>query len=467
LATEGNGAVRYYAGRFENLRGDRGLPEGHKFFNDVLEDREKNLWFIGDGGLLKLSDNKFITFGRNEGFVDNFANTVCEDQNGKIWVGLRQDGLMEFDRYTTKTWGVEHGLAHNTLMAVRPARSGGLWIGTANGLNYLKDGRLRVYNTTNGLAHSDIQSLWENPRGEMWIGLPLGYLAKFDGRQFLNYRLVDAEPGNSGNITSVVERTNGEVWAGTWKKGLYKLTHGNIYRFTEKDGIAADGVNALYEDKEQVLWIGTDGQGLYRYQNGKFDQFTSQHGLCFDRFFAILEDDQHNLWCSGNRGIFRTSKQQLTDFAEGKADTIICQSYNHLDGMRETECNGRRQPVAWKGRDGRLWFVSTAGVVCVDPNNMPVNTLPPPVHIEELLVNNENKLVPDSSIISLAAPERELEFRFTALSFVVPERVKFKYKLEGYDQNWVEAGTRRSAFYTNLPKGQYTFRVIACNNDGV
>jgi signal transduction histidine kinase/ligand-binding sensor domain-containing protein/DNA-binding response OmpR family regulator len=467
FATEGNGIVRYYAGRFENLRAESGLPEGHKFFNKILEDREKNLWFVGDGGLLKLSDNKFITFGRNEGFIDNFGNTVCEDQAGKMWVGFRQDGLVEFDRSTTTIWGIEHGLTSNGIAAVSPAQNGGLWIGTINGLNYLKDGLFRTYNTTNELTHSAIQSLWENPRGDIWIGLRSGYLTKFDGRKFSHYRLVEAEAGDSGNITSLVERTNGEVWAGMWKKGLYKLTNGNIYRFTEKDGIAADGVNALYEDNEQVLWIGTDGQALYRYQNGKFDQFTSSHGLYFDRLFAILEDDQRHLWCSGNRGIFRVSKQQLNDFAEGKTGTIISQVYNDRDGMRETECNGRRQPVAWKSRDGRLWFVSTAGVVCVDPNNMPMNKVPPPVYLEEVIVNKQQVIVPDSSLLHFEASERELEFRFTALSFAIPERVKFSYKLEGYDQNWVEAGTRRSAFYTNLPKGHYTFRVKACNNDGV
>jgi hypothetical protein len=216
-----------------------------------------------------------------------------------------------------------------------------------------------------------------------------------------------------------------------------------------------------------VLWIATDGQGLYRYKNGKFVNIDSRHGLSFDRLFSILEDDQYNLWFSGNRGIFRVNKQRLNDFADEKADAIICQAYNDLDGMRETECNGRRQPVAWKSRDGRLWFVSTAGVVCVDPNHMPRNEVIPPVYIEEVIANKQRAIVPDSSLLHFDASERELEFRFTALSFAIPERVKFSHKLAGYDQNWVEAGTRRSAFCTNLPKGHYIFRVKACNNDGI
>jgi signal transduction histidine kinase/DNA-binding response OmpR family regulator len=205
---------------------------------------------------------------------------------------------------------------------------------------------------------------------------------------------------------------------------------------------------------------------LYRYKDGQFTNINSSHGLSFDRLFSILEDDQHNLWFSGNRGIFRTSKQQLNDCADDKVDTITCQSFNHLDGMRETECNGRRQPVAWKSRDGRLWFVSTAGVVSVDPNNMVKNDSIPPVYIEEITANQQRTISPDSAVIPLEAQERELEIRYTALSFAIPERVYFKYKLEGYDQDWIDAGTRRTAFYTNIPKGDYTFRVIACNNDG-
>lgn len=464
FATEGSGILRYYNGRFESLTVETSLPGSHNFFASILEDRENNLWFVGDGGVLQLMDNKFVTFGRAEGFTDNFGQTVCEDRAGKMWVGLRLDGLMELDRYFTKTWRTEDGLASNNLNTVLPAKNGGLWIGTAFGLNFLKDGQVsKHWNKWNEYVR--IQSLFENKEGELWLGTVLGFLHKFNGEKFETHQL--ATKAESGNVNAVIERANGEVWAGTWKQGLYKLTGENIYHFTKQDGITADGVNALYEDEEHVMWIATDGQGLYRYKNGKFVNIYSRHGLYFDRLFSILEDDQHNLWFSGNRGIFRVNKQQLNDFADRKADTIISQAYNALDGMRETECNGRRQPVAWKSRDGRLWFVSTAGVVCVDPNNMPVNKIPPPVYLEEVIVNKQRAIAPDSSLLHFEASERELEFRFTALSFAIPERVKFSYKLEGYDQDWVDAGTRRTAFYTNLPKGQYTFRVKACNNDGV
>ncbi len=464
FAAEGSGILRYHDGRFEHLNIETGLPQEHNYFMKILEDREENLWFVGDGGLLQLKDNKFITFGRNEGFASNFGHTVCEDRAGNMWAGFRSDGLARFDRQTTQSWRATDGLASDIVTAVFPAHNGGLWIGTSNGLNYLHQGRIRAH--WKGWSASDgIFSLFENEAGALWMGMQCGVLSKFDGKKFVNFSL--AAKRESGNVIAVIETVDGEVWAGTWKQGLYRLSGESVYHFTEKDGIRADGVNAFHEDQDRVLWIASDGQGLYRYKDGRFVNFNSRHGLCFDRLFSILEDDQHRLSFSGNRGVFSAEKKQFEDFAEGKINTISCRHYDHFDGMRETECNGRRQPVAWKSRDGRLWFVSTAGVVSVDPNHMPENTLPPPVFIEEVLTKNQGTLQPDSSVISLPAADRALEFRFTALSFVVPERVRFKYRLEGYDREWVEAGARRSAFYTNLPKGNYTFRAIACNNDGV
>lgn len=466
FCTDGNGIIRYSKGRFDNLKSETGLPQEHDYFVRVLEDREKNLWFIGDGGLLQLKDNKFIVFGRNEGSVSNFGLTVCQDHLGNIWAGFRQGWLVKFGQYSTRVFGREHGFASNEVTSVIPSQNDGLWINTGNDLYRMKNERLRRYSRSSIAGKYAILSLYENTRGDLWVGIALGYLSHFDGKRFYDYRLTNSY-AESGNVTCVLEMANGDVWAGTWKQGLYRLRNGNIYRFSEKDGFAADGVNAFYEDDEQTLWIATDGNGLYRYKNGKFANINSGHDLYFDRLFSILEDDQHNLWFSGNRGIFQANKQQLNNVADGAAVAVNCQSYNYLDGMRQTECNGRRQRVAWKSRDGRLWFVSTAGVVSVDPNNMPINKVIPPIYVEEITANQERTISPDSALISLKAYERELAIRYTALSFAIPERVYFKYKLEGYDHDWVEAGTRRTAFYTNIPKGDYTFHVIACNNDSL
>jgi signal transduction histidine kinase/ligand-binding sensor domain-containing protein/DNA-binding response OmpR family regulator len=464
FSVDGNGIVRYYGGRFEVLNIESGLPVENDFFHKVIEDREGNLWFAGDAGLCKLSDNKFIVFGRKEGLPSNFGHTVCEDHAGNIWAGLRDGGLVKINRHSVRRFGTADGLKSSVVTSLFPAHDGGLWIGSDGGLNYLKDDHIRKLGNEANI-HAGIRSLFENARGELWIGTLSGLLFKISDNKISSYKL--APEGESGDVIAVIETATGEVWAGTRKKGLYELSEGKIRRFTVDDGIAADGVNALYEDDQQAIWIATDGQGLYRFKDGSFVNISTKDGLYFDRLFSILEDDRHNLWFSGNRGIFCASKKVLNDFADGKQVKIARDVYDALDGMRETECNGRRQPVAWKSRDGKLWFASIAGIVCADPNNMPMNTVAPQVYLEEVITDQRRIDASPMPTLRLQAKERELEFRFTALSFTIPERVCFKYKLEDHDNDWIDAGTRRSAFYTNLPKGDYTFRVTACNNDGV
>jgi len=360
FATEGNGIVRYYAGRFEDLKVENGLPGYNNFFYRVMEDRERSLWFVSDGGLFHLKDNKFVAFGLNEGASDN-GNTVCEGKPGEMWAAFRGYGLVQFDARTAKFWGTEQGLFSDEIASVFPARAGGVWIGTGGGLNYMKDGKIYSHRFKDEMESHNIRSLHESPNGELWIGLTSGYLIKFDGKRFQYWRLAN---GESGDIIAVIETTNKEIWAGTRKKGLYKFSEGKIHRLTEKDGIAAEGINAFYEDSTKVLWIATDGQGLYRYKDGAFRHFTSSDGLYFDRLFSILEDEYDNLWFSGNRGIFRVSKQQLNDFTEG--DTIISQAYSALTAYRKR--NAMAADNLWPGKAGMavfglpLWPVSFVSI---------------------------------------------------------------------------------------------------------
>jgi ligand-binding sensor domain-containing protein len=263
FCTDGNGIVRHANGKYASLKSENGLPEGHDFFLRGIEDREKNLWFVGDGGLLQMKDNKSVAFGKKEGALTSFGNTVCEDNAGNIWMAFRQGGLEKLNTDTTQRWMVVNGLLSNDVGSVYPAQKGGLWIGTTQGLNYLRDGKLskplfdQQRKNFGGSLH--IKSLFENNRGELWLGFIGGFLTKFDGEHFETKLLIDSESGESGNITCVFERSNGEVWAGTWKKGLYRLVNGKVHHVTAADGFAADGVNALYEDNEKVLWIATEG----------------------------------------------------------------------------------------------------------------------------------------------------------------------------------------------------------------
>ena len=232
-----------------------------------------------------------------------------------------------------------------------------------------------------------------------------------------------------------------------------------------KDGLSNNIVTTIYEDTGGVLWVGTPGGGLNRFKDGKFVACTTRNGLFDDTIYKIIEDANGNFWMSSNKGVFRVSRKELDDVVEGRSQSLSCVSYGEADGMRSAECNGRNQSPGWKTSDGRLWFPTVNGVVTVDPNNLKMNGLSPPVLIEQVIIDKET--IDQRESAQLPSGNGDMEIHYTALSFFVPERVKFRYKLEGFDKDWIDANTRRVAYYTNVPPGNYTFRVMACNNDGV
>jgi diguanylate cyclase (GGDEF)-like protein len=224
-------------------------------------------------------------------------------------------------------------------------------------------------------------------------------------------------------------------------------------------------VLSLYEDEDGCLWIGTDGGGLNRFKDGKFTRYTRREGLFDDVQYGILEDGRGNLWMSCSRGIYRVARSELEALARGERTSVTSIAFGRADGMRSAECSGFTQPAAWKARDGRLWFPTVEGAVVIDPDRIQTNPIPPPVAIERVLVDRRAVEAPEGARIPPA--HGDLEFHYAGLSFVDPGRVNFRYRLEGFDREWIEAGTRRVAFYTNIPPGSYRFRVLACNNDGV
>jgi signal transduction histidine kinase len=218
----------------------------------------------------------------------------------------------------------------------------------------------------------------------------------------------------------------------------------------------------MIEDTEHVLWMGSYGGGLVRMKDSNIVRYTYSNGLSNDVILKILEDDNSNLWMSSIKGISFVSKHMLNDFANGKIDHIHCTAYNSSDGMIVSECS---TPTGCKTSDGRLWFPTPRGIVVVDPNHIPKNILPPPVVIEQVTINNKD-YSPYASIQILQG-DGQAEFHYGGMSFIAPEKVYFRYMLEGFDTDWKTVGTRHTAFYTNLPTGKYNFRVTACNNDGI
>ena len=264
---------------------------------------------------------------------------------------------------------------------------------------------------------------------------------------------------------SLLVARDGSLWVGSIDQGLMRLKGGVWQRFTTQDGLPDDFVASMYQDAEGTLWLGTNGGGLARYQAGHFALVTSKQGLFDDTIFEILEDNQGNLWMSSNHGVFRVEKRRLQELADHQVTSIDSFPYGKADGMKSAECTGNSQPSGWKTRDGRLWFPTIKGVAIIDPSRLGSNTKPPPVAIEELIADKKSEAPRDG--ILLPPGTGQVELHFTGLSFVAPERVRFRYTLEGLDSSWIDAGTRRIAYYSNLPPGHYRFRVVACNNSGL
>ncbi len=464
-----------------------------------LEDREGNLWAISGNGVAIISpDGKFTYLTKNEGLSDSALNCVFEDSEGNIWLGTSLKGVNRLNRQSIEFYSTANGLTTEhvypifqaaddsiymggvltryadgkfalvsgdegflrVVAAIHEDRAGRLWLGYWGGVGVIENGKkskIELYpDQTTGFV-----DIYEDRAGALWFASNAGLFRVFNNEK-TRFTTDDGLPGNDVKI--IHESPDGTLWIGTYG-GLAKFENGKFVSFTTKDGLASNLVRSIYEDKENVLWIGSYDGGLTRLKDGKFTRYTSNDGLFNDGVFQILEDDRGNFWMSSNRGIYRVAKQQLNDFADGKITRIESIALGKADGLLETECNGGQQPAGIRARDGKLWFPTQGGVAVIDPNAVKINQIAPPVIIESALIDGEDVKLNDK--IEIAAGKNNLEIAYTGLSFVKPEFVKFRYKLEGLQTDWVEAESRRTAYFSYLPPGEYTFRVTAANADGV
>jgi ligand-binding sensor domain-containing protein/signal transduction histidine kinase len=428
----------------------------------LLEDLEGNLW-VGteSGGLSLLKDTKFTTYTTRNGLSNDLVKSIHQDGTGKTWIGTDGGGLNMLKDGKVTVYTTRDGLSSNVVAALCSDASGNLWAGTPEGLNRFSQGKFTVFTAADGLANNDVRSIFADRQGNLWIGTR-GGLTRMKNAVFKTYTEVDGLPNDL--VATIYEDSKGSLWIGTFG-GLTRFNNEEFSSLTTKDGLSSDLVISVYEDAQGTLWIGTNGGGLNRLKDGHLTAYTTTNGLLDDVVYRIMEDDRNNLWLSCRKGVFHASKKELDDFARGTIGAIAPVAYGTADGMMTRECSGGGDPAGWRGSDGTFWFPTIKGVATIDPQKIRTNAQPPPVAIEEIRVD-EQSIAPREKL-ELPAGNSRLEFYYTAPSFVAPDKVRFKYKLEGFDSDWVDGANRRIAYYTNLRPGSYTFRVIACNNDGV
>jgi signal transduction histidine kinase/streptogramin lyase len=470
--------------------------------NTVFEDRSGRLW-VGtrSGGLLLFKDNRFISYTTAAGLLGNDVSSIFQDREGTIWVGTTA-GLSRMSERVVTTYDAHDGIAGNNVYPIYEDRQRQIWIGSWNGLTRYSGGIFTNVGKQYDVADAQVTSLFEDRDGGFWIGTwshgvkrvkdgavtafapqqPPGTqvraiiqdrlgtvwfgtgvgLVKYQEGVFTTYTAKDGFSG--GEIFVIHEDKAGQLWLGT-DAGLVKFVDGIFTSFTVKDGMAANIVRTVTEDSEGALWIGMYDSGLYRFKQGRFTHFTTNEGLFDNGAFRIIDDGKANFWISCNLGIYRVRKADLNDLAEGRMRKVNSIPYNKSDGMLNSECNGAGQPAGIKASDGRIWFPTQQGVVVINPDAVPINSQPPPVIIESFIIDTQPVAL--HSPVTIQPGQIYFEVRYSGLSFINPELVKFKYKLEGLDKDWIDASTRRVAYYSHLPAGTYRFVVAAANRDGV
>jgi signal transduction histidine kinase/ligand-binding sensor domain-containing protein len=448
------GLYRFQSGRFSRFAKKDGLSDDEVL--SLCEDREGSLWVGTREGLNRFWDTPFFPLASDDVPLMDATRSLCTTRDGSVWINTDKRGLHCFKDGLVHTFTTRQGLYRDSGGPLYEGRDGSLWIGTQGGLTRFKDGRLRPYSIEGGRYVSAIE---EDDRGLILAltqsaGRPLH---RFEGGRISPYRLRDGSTlSGIPYVYCFRAGENGTLWLGT-TEGLGRIQDG---QYSLK--LAEEGVHAIYQDRNGTLWLATRA-GLVRYRDEKATRYAREQGLPCEWLTGIAEDDSGRLWLSSNGGILRVALKQLEELSAGKAGQLSVDSYGVDDGIRSLDSDRTSQPNVIRDRNGMLWFAGPRGPSMVDPRGLSPNTVTPPVVIESVLADAR----PVRPGEDLPPGRSDFEFQYTALSFRAPRKVQFKYKLEGLDDDWVEARTRRVAHYTRIPPGRYRFRVKASNDSGL
>ncbi|HEY8462390.1 MAG TPA: two-component regulator propeller domain-containing protein [Blastocatellia bacterium] len=479
IGTEGGGLWRYIDGRFTSFTTQDGLASGD--IKALFEDRQGNLWIgTNGGGLCQLRERNYTVYTTKEGLSNNHATAVYEGRDNSLWVGTI-NGLNRFTDGKFTPFKARGGLSSNNVMALLEDRAGSLWIGThSGGLNRISGGRITVFSRRDGLSHDVVNALYEDSRGYLWVGTAGGGLNVLipDSRPHRagrwRIRQITTADGLAGDRVLVMrEAHDGSLWVGA-RGGLSHLEIktdcaaapclARVTNYSTSDGVPGTIISALYEDGDGTLWIGARDGGLARFTAGRFQSLTVKEGLAESVILQIIAEPSGALWLFGDRGYSRLERQELDEFFAGRRRSVKPFFLAREDGSGTSIFDVTGQPAATITRRGQLWFPTLKGVTMIDPAELVSQPAPPPVYLEEFVVDRKTMALSEG--LRLSPGNRTYEFHYLGVSLIDAEKLRFRYRLEGFDPSWVDAGARRVAYYTNLPPGRYRFRVAARVGDG-
>jgi len=503
--SDGSLWIGYRSGAIEQRKGGvskvfGAVENGGGQVNHLYEDPHGGVWAVLGRRIAKLRNGAFETVPVEGGAAGlGPVYTLCMDREGGVWLGLRSNGLARLRTRQLATLSVEDGLPDDRTLAVFEDGSGDVWVGTADGLAQCHNGRFATRTGVNGSHLGDVRSIAEDSMGTLWIstgkdllwmkhgrfvpvpnwaGVPEieviykdaagrmwiatdgAGLFLYSGGVFRNFRTADGLAGD--HVRAIVGDRRGALWISASGKGVSRYFDGKFTTFTTRDGLAGDRVVAIHEDEEGALWFATR-RGLSRLKDGVF--FTwRESGLPTDFVYSIIDDGSGNFWFSSAQGIFKAAKRELREFAAGRLKKIVSVAYGEKDGMKTRAGNVGNQPVALRTAGGQLLFTSMKGLVVVDPDRLVPDTFVPPVYIEKVIVNKQDQ--PPGRYLQVPLGAGEIEIHYAAPCYSEPGKLRFRYLLEGFDRDWIDAGGRRFTYYANLSPGSYRFRVAAGKTDG-
>ena len=516
IGVSGGGLLQFAGDRLESYpirdatHRDRMLPDRNVDSNKLLRDRDGGLW-IGthQRGLVHIHNGRTDVFTKADGLAGDISCSLFEDREGNIWVATT-GGLDRFRELPVTTLSATQGLSSDATLSVLAATDGSLWVAAQNGLTRWKNGQATVFDASSGLPRDRTQSLFQDDRGRIWVFTDggLAYLTKDD-------RFVGVAGVPSNEVFSMTEDRAGGLWLST-PKSLLHMRDGRVVEsfawpvmgrhqqakavvpdqggvwlafwsgggvlyfkegkvrasYTAADGLGEGPVAALQLDREGAVWAATQEGGLSRIKDGRIATLTTRNGLPCDTIHWSMEDDDRSLWLYAACGLVRITRKDLDAWIADPKRRMETAVWDAADGVRlNAAAASSYSPTAAKSTDGRLWFLSKEGVQVVDPRHLPFNGVPPPVHIEKVFADGtlhwQQRPGGTASTIHLPPLTRELQIDYVGLSFVAPESMQFRIKLEGQDEDWRVPVNPRHSRYTNLRPGKYTLRVKASNNSGV
>lgn len=442
------------------VSGQNGLP--NDYVSALHVDGEGDLWVGTDGGgLSRVKKPIFDLLEVSRGAV---VQAVSADDRGGVWIGYNGKPL----EYWLEGAVRQLPSPVRTILVDREQRVwAGMW---GAGLLQVLTNRFReVPGFDRSFGY--VSALHQDRRGWLWVGSQTG-LARWDGQTWTGFTTQDGLSANA--IQSIADDLEGSVWIGTESGGLNRWQAGTfaIFRRTP-DGLPSDNVSSLYADSDGVLWVGTDGGGLARFHQGRWARYTRKDGLISNRIGYLVEDSQRYLWIGSTAGLMRASKQDLNAFANGTTHFIPGRVFGKPDGLPIRECSFGTQPGPCRTPDGKLWFPTIQGLAAIDPAVLKPNPPPPPVRVEAVFIDGQPQHkdslnLREANPFVVPAGKQHIEIHYSSLSLAAPDRTRFKYRLEGHENEWVDAGSSRVARYSGkLPPAQYQFHVIACNEHGV